>query len=76
MTVRSQWLLRECGGGQERQQRCRAELGAHVRLTNAIVTSSWNGEATGTGTHYSVAPPSWGATIQPGQTVTTFGFCA
>ncbi len=50
--------------------------GAHVRLTNAVMTSSWNGEVTGTGTHYSVAPPSWGATIQPGQTVTTFGFCA
>ena len=40
------------------------------------MTSSWNGEVTGTGTRYRVAPPSWGATIQPGQIVTTFGFCA
>jgi len=40
------------------------------------LTDTWNGTVETKGRKVIVTPPSWGATIYPGQTTPVFGFCA
>ncbi len=40
------------------------------------IYNSWSGKVTRSGDTYTVTPPTWGAKINPGQTVSVFGYCA
>ena len=42
----------------------------------AAISSSWNGTVAKNGSTITVTPPSWGAKIAAGKTVSVFGFCA
>lgn len=44
--------------------------------SSVTITESWSGTVSRAGTAVTVTPPSWGAQIGAGQSVSTFGFCA
>ena len=44
--------------------------------TSVTISQSWSGMLVRSGTAVTVTPPSWAAQVAPGQTVTSFGFCA
>ncbi|CAB4681123.1 unannotated protein [freshwater metagenome] len=43
--------------------------------TSAVISQSWSGTLTRSGTAVTVNPAAWAAQLAPGQTVTSFGFC-
>lgn len=44
--------------------------------TSTVITSTWSGTVTRSGTTVTVTPPNWAMKINAGQSMTSFGFCA
>ena len=51
-------------------------LGLRFTLSGATLTSTWSGTATVAGSVVTVTLPEWARGLDPGQTESSFGFCA
>jgi cellulase/cellobiase CelA1 len=49
---------------------------AVINMQQSTMYSSWNGNFSGASGSITSTPLSWNAVIQPGETITSIGFCA